>query len=40
MALTINNKPQEISNFVCTVEITVQVDDVVEIVKRDRKSVV
>jgi len=34
MALTINNKPQEISNFVCTVEITVQADDVVEIVKR------
>ena len=34
MALTINNKPQEISSFTCTVEITVQVDDVVEIVKR------
>ena len=34
MALTINNKPQEISNFVCTVEITIPVEDVVEIVKR------
>ena len=34
MALTINNKPQEISSFTCTVEITVQADDVVEIVKR------
>jgi len=34
MALTINNKPQEISSFTCTVEITVQADVVVEIVKR------
>ena len=34
MALTINNKPQEISNFVCTVEIIVPADVVVEIVKR------
>ena len=34
MALTINNKPQEISNFVCTVEITIPADDVIEIVKR------
>ena len=34
MALTINNKPQEISSFVCTVEITIPVEDVVEIVKR------
>ena len=34
MALTINIKPQEISNFVCTVEITIPADDVIEIVKR------
>jgi len=34
MALTINNKPQEISSFTCTVEITIPVEDVVEIVKR------
>ena len=34
MALTINNKPQEISSFVCTIEITIPVDDVIEIVKR------
>jgi len=34
MALTINIKPQEISNFVCTVEIIVPADVVVEIVKR------
>jgi ribosomal protein L7/L12 len=32
MALTINIKPQEISNFVCTVEITIPADDVIEIV--------
>jgi hypothetical protein len=34
MALTINIKPQEISSFTCNVEITVPVDDVIEIVKR------
>ena len=34
MALTINIKPQEISSFVCTVEITIPADDVIEIVKR------
>ena len=34
MALTINIKPQEISNFVCTIEITIPVDDVIEIVRR------
>ena len=33
MALTINIKPQEISNFVCTIEITIPVDDVIEIVR-------
>ena len=33
MALTINIKPQEISNFVCTIEITIPADDVIEIVR-------
>jgi len=34
MTLTINHKPQEISDFHCTMEITISVGDVIDIVKR------
>ena len=34
MSLTINHKPQEISDFHCTMEVTIPVDDVIAIVQR------